>query len=337
LFSSALLCVLCVEELPGISLLFAFFTFKPETQSVAFRQITIIGVGLIGGSFGLAARAAGFSGPIVGCGRPETMERARRMGAIDCGYSDPVQAASGSDLILLATPVGAIIDLLQHAASFPQDALITDAGSTKTAIVERARLTFGNEVTARFLPGHPMAGKELSGIEQAEADLFRNAVWLITPLGREPQVVRRQSIIPPGSSSHLCALLPRLHEEFLALLNAIGARVLEVDLEKHDRLCAWISHLPQMIATALAGTLEDEFGNDGELHAIGGRALREMTRIASSPYSMWRDIAITNTGHIQEALLRVEERLAYIRENLRSRELGVEFERAQRFRKQTPG
>jgi prephenate dehydrogenase len=115
----------------------------------------------------------------------------------------------------------------------------------------------------------------------------------------------------------------------------MGARVIRIDLQRHDRLCAWISHLPQMVATALAGSLQDEFGDDPELHAIGGRALREMTRIASSPYSMWRDIALTNTEPIQEALFRLEQHLAHIRENLRTRELASEFEQAQKFHRAT--
>ena len=106
-----------------------------------------------------------------------------------------------------------------------------------------------------------------------------------------------------------------------------------MDPQRHDRLCGWISHLPQMLSTALAATLMDEFGHDPDMQAIGGRALREMTRIAQSPYSMWRDIAFTNTGNIEEALLRLEQRLAHIRENLRTRELEQEFERAREFRK----
>ena len=106
-----------------------------------------------------------------------------------------------------------------------------------------------------------------------------------------------------------------------------------LDPVRHDRICAWVSHLPQMISTALAASLEDEFGDDAELQAIGGRALREMTRIAGSPYSMWRDIALTNTENIQDALLRLEQRLAHIRENLRTRGLEQEFETANRFRK----
>jgi predicted alpha/beta hydrolase family esterase len=121
--------------------------------------------------------------------------------------------------------------------------------------------------------------------------------------------------------------------EYRDLLEHIGARVVMMDAERHDRLCAWISHLPQMIATALAATLVDEF-SDADLLAIGGRALREMTRISSSPYSMWRDIAYTNAANISDALQQLEQRLAHIRENLRSPQLREEFEKANSFRLQ---
>ena len=289
---------------------------KRETRSFMWRQITIIGVGLIGGSFGLAVRRAGFGGRIVGCDRPAVLEAARARGVIDEGIESVAAAVQGSDLILLSTPVGSIIDLLEQAPLFPADALITDVGSTKEAIVDRARQVLGAAAATRFLPGHPMAGKERGGIEQADADLFRNAVWLITPIpGQDPRA---------GQAG-----------KFLALLDVMGAQVLALDLAQHDRLCAWISHLPQMVATALAASVEDELGDDPELLAIGGRALREMTRIASSPYSMWRDIALTNTGNIQEALQRLEQHLAHIRENLRTRELEAEFERGQKFRRKS--
>jgi prephenate dehydrogenase len=116
----------------------------------------------------------------------------------------------------------------------------------------------------------------------------------------------------------------------------MGAKIAVVDSSDHDRFCAWISHLPQMISTALAAALVDEFGPDAPVLDIGGRALREMTRISGSPYSMWRDIAITNRKNLREALQKLEQRLAHIRENLDSRELGAEFERAHQLRKTPP-
>ena len=143
-----------------------------------------------------------------------------------------------------------------------------------------------------------MAGKEVGGIGNADPGLFRDAVWLITPIEAGQAYTTRQ-------------------QEWMELLRAIGARVITMDAERHDRLCAWISHLPQMIATALASSLREEFGDDEALMQIGGRALRDMTRIAHSPYSMWRDIALTNTENIEDALLRFEQQLAHLRENLR--------------------
>jgi prephenate dehydrogenase len=277
------------------------------------KQVTIIGTGLIGGSLGLAIRNSGFGGKIVGCDRDSVVSRARAMRAIDIGTEDPVEAIQGSDLIVLATPVGAIVDLIERIGPLASpNALITDVGSTKREIVDRARSVFGDQAGQRFLGGHPMAGKEHGGVENAESRLFLNAVWLLTP--QPGQEIEKGKI-----------------KEYRDLLEKIGARVMKLDVERHDRLCAWISHLPQMVSTALAATLVEEFGNDPDLHAIGGRALREMTRIASSPYSMWRDIAYTNSANIEKALHKLEQRLAHVRENLRSPALRAEFEEANRF------
>jgi len=281
---------------------------------MAIQQITIIGTGLIGGSFALAVKKHGFAGRIVGCDREPVLAQAEKAGAIDEAIADPVQAARGSQVVLLATPVGAILDLIERIGpTLAEGTLLTDVGSTKGEVAARAQSVFGASSATRFLPGHPMAGKERSGIEQADGDLFKNGVWLVTP--------------PPGQNVEA-----GLSGEFLELVRGIGARVVSLDLARHDRLCAWISHLPQMLSTALAATVLDELGDDPELLAIGGRALREMTRIASSPYSMWRDIALTNTKNIEEALAKLEQRLAHIRENLRTPELKAEFERGNRFR-----
>ena len=175
-------------------------------------------------------------------------------------------------------------------------------------------MVLGDQAAERVLPGHPMAGKEHGGIEHADANLFRDAVWLITPINPEQPYTPRQ-------------------QEYLELLQSIGARVIAIEPERHDRLCAWISHLPQMMATALASMLREELGDDEAVAQIGGRALREMTRIAHSPYSMWRDIALTNTENIDEALLRFEQQLAHLRENLRGPGLREMFESANKFGK----
>lgn len=280
---------------------------------MSFRQITIIGTGLIGGSFALAARKNGFRGPILGCDREGVLAEAKSRGAIDRGLSDPVAACEGSDLILLATPVGAILELLPKIAPrLSPGALVTDVGSTKAEIVRGASRAFGKQAAQRFLAGHPMAGKENSGIEYADPELFRGAVWFLTPV--EPQSLET------GKLAVLAALLGNL-----------GARISVLDPSQHDELCAWISHLPQMISTALAATLVEEFGENAPLLESGGRALREMTRIAASPYSMWRDIALTNQQPIADALLKLEQELAHIRENLGTRELEREFARAHKL------
>jgi prephenate dehydrogenase len=282
------------------------------------RQITIIGTGLVGGSLGLALKKHHFTGRIVGSDRAPVLERAREKGAIDEGITNPADAVRGSQVVVLAAPVGAIIDLISHLGpALPAKTLLTDVGSTKAEVVARAVKVFGKQVGRRFLAGHPMAGKEQCGVEFADADLFQGAAWLFT--------------LSPGQDVY-----EGLSGEFLEWVEKIGARIAGMEPAAHDELCAWISHLPQMISTALAAALVEEYGEDAPLLEAGGRALREMTRISASPYSMWRDVALTNKKNIADALLKLEQRLAHIRENLGTRELAMEFERAHQLRKAPP-
>jgi prephenate dehydrogenase len=285
---------------------------------VPIRQITIVGTGLIGGSLGLALRKKKFAGRIVGCDREATLEKARRCGAIDAGSPNPGDAVRGSQVIVLATPVLAIIDLIERIGPvLPAKVLLTDVGSTKAAVVDRAVQVFGKNAAKKFLAGHPMAGKEWCGVDYADADLFHNAVWFLTPL--------------PDQS-----LNEGLFAEYTSWIDQIGARIAMLPPQDHDRLCAWISHVPQMISTALASALVEEFGADAPVLPAGGRALQEMTRISASPYSMWRDIAISNKKNLEDALWKVEQRLAHIRENLATRQLADEFEQAHELRKSVP-
>jgi len=285
---------------------------------MTFKQVTIIGTGLIGGSLGLALKKRRLAGRIIGCDRAPVLERAQDCGAIEGGTTNPADAVRGTDLVVLATPVISILDLVGRLGpALLAKTLVTDVGSTKAEIVERAAKSFGRNASRRFLAGHPMAGKEHAGVEFADADLFEGAAWLFTPL--------------PGQNVHagLCG-------EFIHCTEKMGAKIAILDPSDHDRFCAWISHVPQMISTALAAALVDEFGADAPVLDIGGRALREMTRISGSPYSMWRDIAITNRKNLSDALHKLEQRLAHIRENLDSRELAAEFERAHELRKISP-
>ena len=279
------------------------------------RQITIVGTGLIGGSFALALRKHGFAGRIVGCDRQPVLKRAKMRGVIDAGVVEPEDAVRGSQLVVLATPVLAIMDLIGRLGpELPVSTLLTDVGSTKAGVAERALNVFGKNAGKRFLAGHPMAGKEHGGVDYADADLFQNAVWFLTPLPRQN-------------------LREGKFAEFAGWIDQMGARIAMLPPEDHDRLCAWISHLPQMISTALAAALVEEFGEEAPLLPAGGRALQEMTRISASPYSMWRDIAISNKKNLENTLSKVEQRLAHIRENLSTRALAEEFELAHRLKK----
>ena len=282
---------------------------------MTFKQVTIIGTGLIGGSLGLALKRRRLASRVVGCDRAPVLERAKECGAIDAGAANPADAVRGSDLVVLATPVLAIIDHVQRLGpAISPRTLVTDVGSTKLEVTKRAAKSFGRTAGQRFLAGHPMAGKEQSGVDYADADLFEGAAWLFTPLPRQ------------NVHAGLCG-------EFVHCVEKLGATVAMLDPDIHDRFCAWISHLPQMISTAVAAALVDEFGPDAPLLDIGGRALRELTRISGSPYSMWRDVAITNKENLSQALLKIEQRLAHIRENLDTKQLAEEFERAHQLRK----
>ena len=284
------------------------------------ERIAILGTGLLGTSAGLALRAAGFQGSIAGWNRsPEQARVALAMGALDSVADDPLEAARGAQITLLAMPIFATLDFMEKLAGvLGPDQLVTDVGSTKRVIFEAAGRLFNKADRAAFLPGHPMAGKERGGAELADAELFRGAVWLFTD---DPEAERS------GAGAALVS-------DFRELVAAMGAKTLDLDPVRHDELVAWVSHLPQFVATALSALLEDEVGEATELKDVGGRGLREMTRLGASPFSMWRDIAHTNTEAVEAALLALEQRLGLLRENLRTPALRDEFERANRFRKE---
>jgi prephenate dehydrogenase len=282
------------------------------------ERIAILGTGLLGTSAGLALRAAGFCGGIVGWNRSaKHAQVALKMGAIDSVAADPLQAARASQVTVLAVPIYATLDFMEKLAGIlGSEHMVTDVGSTKRLIAEAAARLYNTPERAAFLPGHPMAGKERGGAALADANLFRGAVWLFTD---DPEARR----------SARSAELVKGWREWVA---AMGSKTLDLDPVRHDELVAWVSHLPQFTATALSALLEEEVGEAPELRDVGGRALREMTRLGASPYSMWRDIAYTNTEAVARALEALEQRIAHLRENLRTPELRSEFEQANRFR-----
>ena len=283
-------------------------------------RISILGTGLLGTSVGLALRAAGYQGSIIGWNRsPEQGNVALKMGAIDSLSVDPIEAARASQMTLLAVPIYATLDFMEKLAPvLGPDQLVTDVGSTKRVISETGTRLYNTPERAAFLPGHPMAGKERGGAALGDANLFRGAVWLFTD---DPAAER---------SPQAAALV----KEWREWVTKMGAKTLDLDAARHDELVAWVSHLPQFVATALSALLEEEVGDAPELKDVGGRALREMTRLGASPFSMWRDIAHTNTEAVERALLALEQRLAYLRENLRTPVLRDEFEQANKFRRE---
>jgi prephenate dehydrogenase len=284
------------------------------------ERIAILGTGLLGTSVGLALRAAGFQGEIIGWNRNLAhAETAGRMGALDRIVGDPLTAAREAQVVLLSVPIYATLDFMEQLSSvLGPEHLVTDVGSTKAQITDAADRLFNTPERAGFLPGHPMAGKERGGAELGDAELFRGAVWLFTDF-------------PAWHRSEQATALARSWREWVL---AMGARGIDLDPKRHDELVAWVSHLPQLAATALSAMLQDRVGDAPELKDVGGRALREMTRLGASPFSMWRDIAHTNTEAIDAALQELEQHIAHIRENLRTPELREEFERANRFRRE---
>ncbi len=281
-------------------------------------RIAILGTGLIGASVGLALRSHGFSGSIAGWDpNPQQLHAALRREAITVSADDPLTAAAEANVILLGGPVFTVLEWLDRLAPLlREDQLVTDVGSVKGAICARARDKYNAPGQPGFLPGHPMAGKEVSGADHADSALFDGAVWLFAEC----------------SDSNMNPAAHVLANEWRAWVGRFGSRVLDIDPDRHDVLCAWISHLPQFVSTAMCALLEDEFAANADLLPIGGRALREMTRLGESPFSMWRDIAHTNSEAIAQTLHALEQRLAHIRENLKTPELRDEFDRANRFR-----
>jgi prephenate dehydrogenase len=285
------------------------------------ERIAILGTGLIGSSAGMALRQQGFTGVIFGWDRdPAQSAIALSLGAITTIAEEPLPAVQQSDLILLSGPVFSIVEWLEQLAPLLRaDQLITDVGSVKNVLCQRAQGLYNLPGKPGFLPGHPMAGKEVGGAINADSELFRGAVWLFTDYAEQMSQEAREKA-----------------KEWRGWTQKFGSRMLDLDPERHDVLCAWVSHLPQYVSTALSALLEDKFPHDEELRLIGGRALREMTRLGSSPYSMWRDIAHTNTEAVAAGLFALEQRLAHLRENLKTQQLREEFELANQFRLGNP-
>jgi prephenate dehydrogenase len=282
-------------------------------MAASFRRVAVIGTGLIGGSFALALRKYFPDSVVVGWDKTQVLRHALERGAIHEAIPDLTLAVVGADLIYVALPVGHTIELLPEIARLaPPNSLVTDASSTKRSVCAVAAESF-HEGGAHFLGGHPMAGKEISGIAAADANLFRGSKYaLIHPSAKEKADKQRE---------------PRV-AGFVALIEKLSAEPVWLEAEAHDRAAAVVSHLPQLLSVALAGVVRSQTDETGLPITLAGRGLRDALRLAGSPYSVWRDIILTNSDNLERVLDQMIQALEQVRSDLRTRALEEEFSAA---------
>jgi len=258
------------------------------------QRLAVLGLGLLGGSVAWAARERGIAGEVVGCGRREAPLRAAlARGLVDRVAVDPAAAVAGADLVVLATPVGAMAGVLRAAAAgLRRDALVTDVGSVKSLLAETLPGLVPPGVA--FIGSHPMAGSHEKGPENARPDLFEGAICVVTPA--------------PGDDE---AAVARIE----AFWTALGARVVRRDPTTHDIEVAWMSHVPHAVAFAFARALGDAPPSAGE---VAGSGFRDFTRIARSEPELWAEILVANRKAVEGPLARVAERLAALAQALES-------------------
>ncbi len=291
------------------------------------RRVTVLGTGLIGGSFALALRKQLTDIHLSGWDRPEIVRERTVRQAFDETFSgDLGPALAKTDLIYIALPIGVTLDLLPEIAGYtPGNALITDACSTKRRIVEEAAQHFAHAAAGTepspaqhpiFLGGHPMAGKELSGFPAADAELFCNHTYALI----DTSAANAASAAPEAQDPRVTA--------FIRILEKIGARPLWIGAQQHDYAVGLASHLPQLAAIALASFLYDRLDENGLPITLAGPGLRDSLRLAGSPYGTWRDIVLTNKELLAAALDLFSRKLDDLREKLASRELEADFDAA---------
>ncbi|WP_374407390.1 prephenate dehydrogenase [Hydrogenophaga sp.] len=244
-----------------------------NAPTLKFEQLGLIGCGLMGGSFALALKKAGLVKRVVGYSKsPSTTERARQMGVIDIEAPSALLAVSGADLVLLAVPVSATeatFKAIRHLLS--KDTLVMDVGSTKRDVIDAARRVLKDQVGV-FVPAHPIAGKELAGVENADPELYYGRQVILTPIERTEPVQLAKAT---------------------RLWTALGCQVQTMAPEAHDAAYAAVSHLPHMIAFALMNAIADQ-EHGKEFLSLAGPGFRDFTRIAASDPSVWRDILVSN-------------------------------------------
>jgi prephenate dehydrogenase len=277
-----------------------------EAKPPIFERIGIVGLGLIGGSIAQAARQLWPTSLVIAVDNKDVLETAMRLHAIDVAADDLIVLAE-ADIVILAAPVKQNIALLEQLDEYVrQPAVVTDTGSTKREIVEAAR-SLPPRFT--FVGGHPLAGAARGGLEHARADLFAGRPWLLTPASPERLAL----------------------EKLTSFIRALGAEPRTMTVEAHDRMLAYLSHLPQLTASALMRVVGDAVGQDGL--GLAGRGLADTTRLASSPADIWKDIAATNADQIGPALDALIAILRDLRRDLPEGERLTEiFDEAARWR-----
>ncbi len=269
------------------------------------ERMTVIGVGLIGGSLALALKKAGFVGEVVGCGRGKpNLETALKLGIIDRYERDPQKAVEGADIVFLATPVCTLASMVAEIApALKPGAILTDGGSVKGEVLREINPSVPEGV--HFVAGHPIAGTENSGAEAAFATLYQG----------------KRCILTPDSQTDVQAL-----EAVTAMWQAVGSEVVCMPAEKHDRVLSAISHLPHMVAYSLVNAVGsyDHYEENILEYSAGG--FRDFTRIASSDPTMWRDIALTNQSALLEMMEQFETFFAELKEDVRQGDVDRLFE-----------
>lgn len=277
-----------------------------------FPKTAILGVGLLGASFSLAIKNEGICSYVTGFGRSrENLERAKNMGIIDAVAPDPASACSDADLVVLAAPAGAFVELIKQASPvFKKGVIVTDVGSVKGDLVHELEGLMPPGV--HFIGSHPIAGSDRSGIDSAQADLFRNALCIVTPT----------ELSDPAALKNV-----------KDLWSSLGSRVLTMEPALHDRVYAAVSHLPHLIAFAMVNTVSDI---DKSYLSFCGQGFRDLTRIAASSPDIWADIALLNRQNLIEMIAVFRKNLNRMEAHLITAEteaLKQEFIRAGRARK----
>ncbi|MDP2945678.1 MAG: prephenate dehydrogenase/arogenate dehydrogenase family protein [Atribacterota bacterium] len=285
-----------------------------EESDFSLNKISIVGVGLIGGSLGLALKEKKPNFKIVGIDKQEIIEKAIARGAVDEGTVNLEEGIEEADIVIIATPVKTILDLLPKINPFlKRGCLVTDTGSTKGQVVERANEVLSKDVF--FVGGHPMAGSEKCGIESANPHLFQDRTYILTPTKK----------------SNLIAI-----EKIFSLIKMIDANRLILDPIEHDRIVGAVSHLPQIIAVSLINTIGELAlrGNNNNYFKAIGEGFKDMTRIASSPYKIWEDICETNKENILKMIQEFRNYLEVIEDKLKNdpSSLKEEFQKASKLR-----